>query len=72
MTQDFEMFVVAPTGRDGPLICNMLARAGIYCRLCSSVEELYGTTSAGLGGIILTEEALIPGAMEKLNAKSST
>ncbi|MFN7995849.1 MAG: response regulator [Bryobacteraceae bacterium] len=68
MSQDLQVFVVAPTGRDGPLICEMLAQRGYTCRICNDVRELCREAADGAGAIILTEEALVPGAMDDLDA----
>ena len=68
MPEDLQVLVVAPTGRDAPLICEMLGRRGFTCRSYSSVRELRSRTDDGLGAIILTEEAFVPGAMEELDA----
>ncbi len=40
MSQDLDILVLAPTGRDGPLICEMLGRRGFVCRRYDSVNEL--------------------------------
>ncbi len=68
MSQDLQVFVVAPTGRDAPLICSMLGQRGFTCRICNGVRELCRGVADGIGAIILTEEALAPGAMEELDA----
>lgn len=67
MSQDLQVLVVAPTGRDGQLICGMLAKGGIACRSYNGIRELCGQAADGIGAIILTEEALVPGAMEELD-----
>lgn len=68
MSQDLHVFVVAPRGRDAPLICDMLAQRGFTCRSCNGVRELCRDAAHGVGAVILTEEALVPGAMDDLNA----
>lgn len=68
MSQDLQVFVVAPTGRDALLTCEMLAQRGFTCQACSDVRELCRKIADGVGAIILTEEALAPGAMEELDA----
>ncbi len=68
MSQDLLVFVVAPTGRDAPLICDLLARRGFTCRRSSDVRELCREVAGGVGAIILTEEALVPGAIDDLDA----
>ncbi len=68
MSQDLQVFVVAPTGRDAPLMCDMLGQRGFTCRTCNDVHELCRAAGDGVGAIILTEEALVPGAMDDLDA----
>lgn len=68
MSQDLHVFVVAPTGRDAPLICDTLAQRGFTCRSYSDVGKLCHKVADGVGAIILTEEALVPGAVDDLDA----
>lgn len=68
MSQDLQVFVVAPTGRDAPLICDMLGQRGFSSRSCNDIRDLCRRVGDGVGAIILTEEALVPGAMEDLDA----
>lgn len=60
--------MVAPVGRDSRLVCDMLGKNGITCERLTNVgrlcEELSG--GGGAGAILLTEEALGPGALEAL------
>ena len=58
--------MVAPTGRDAPLICDVLHRHGIECEPCASVQALHSRLPAGAGAIVLTEEALVEGALDRL------
>jgi signal transduction histidine kinase len=50
--------VAAPSGRDGVLICNLLASRGIACVNCATAELARIEVSAGAGAVILAEEAL--------------
>ncbi|PWU02234.1 MAG: hypothetical protein C5B51_21315 [Terriglobia bacterium] len=68
MSQDLQVSVVAPTGRDAQLVCDMLAKRGFACRSYSDIRELCREAADGVGAIIFTEEALVPGAMEELDA----
>jgi signal transduction histidine kinase len=52
------VLVVAPTGRDGPLICSLLTSNGIDCILLSTAETARIELSSGTGAVILAEEAL--------------
>lgn len=67
MSRELRVLVVAPTGRDAPLICQMLEQRGFSCRSYENVRELCRAAGDGAGAIILTEEALVPSAMEDLN-----
>lgn len=67
MSQELDILVLAPTGRDGPLICEMLARRGFACEAYASVHELCRGIAAGVGAVVLTEEALAGGGMDELN-----
>jgi signal transduction histidine kinase/CheY-like chemotaxis protein len=71
VNHDLQVFVVAPTGRDAPLLCDMLAQRGFDCTSCNDVRELCRAVTGGVGAIILTEEALVPGALEDLDALSA-
>jgi len=55
-----------PTGRDQPLIERVLQREGISCAGCGSAEELLERVEAGVGPVIVTEEALDDQAMARL------
>ena len=55
---ELRVLVVAPTGRDGPLICNLLAGNGISCASLSTSEMARTELNAGAGAIILAEEIL--------------
>lgn len=55
---EFRVFVVAPTGRDGPMICNLLASNGISCTSLSTSEMARSEVKAGAGAVILAEEVL--------------
>jgi len=68
VSQDLQVFVVAPIGRDAKLICEMLAKRGLAFRSYTDIRQVCCEAVDGIGAIILTEEALVPGAMEDLNA----
>lgn len=55
---EFRVLVVAPTGRDGPLICNLLTSKDMSCALVSSAETARIESKMGAGAVILAEEAL--------------
>ncbi|HLX10692.1 MAG TPA: ATP-binding protein [Thermoanaerobaculia bacterium] len=52
------VLVLAPTGRDAPLACQVLADAGLACTTCADGEELWRKIKSGAGAAILAEEAL--------------
>src|ERR1700691_116074 len=55
------VLVVAPTGRDGRLLCDMLGGNGIVCERFADVQQLCGQLHQhGAGALLLTEEALGP------------
>lgn len=52
------VLVVAPTGQDGVLICNLLTSRGIPCVNFPTAEGARIEAQAGAGAVILAEEAL--------------
>jgi signal transduction histidine kinase len=60
--------VVAPVGRDGDLICGLLKGAGYRSEVLHNVEEAGSLESEIVLGIILTDEALLRGGIESLEA----
>jgi len=52
--QELRVLVVAPTGRDAQLLCDMLAHSGIFCERCASVLDIAGEVRKGVGAIVLT------------------
>src|SRR5438093_7983124 len=52
------VLILTPIGRDGPLICDMLQRAGIQGEICRSVDDLASHLKEGAGVTLLAEEAL--------------
>ena len=57
-THDMRVLVVAPTGQDGVLICNLLTSRGIPCVNFPTAEAARIEVQAGAGVVILAEEAL--------------
>ena len=53
------VLVVAPTGRDAKLICDLLARSGIECALRATVQDAQAEISQA-GVLLLAEESLTP------------
>jgi len=68
VSQELRVLVAAPTGRDGPLLCSMLGTRGFSCHQYQGVHDLCADIAHGVGAIVLTQEALVPGALEELDA----
>lgn len=47
-----------PTGRDASLVCATLQKEGIDARSCPTAEDLEDKISAGVGAVLIAEEAL--------------
>jgi len=65
--KQYRVLVVAPTGRDARLLCDMLGENGIVSERFADVRQLCEELRDGAGAILLTEEALGPGALECLS-----
>jgi hypothetical protein len=55
---ELRVLVVAPTGRDGVLICNLLASKDISCVSLATAEMALVEFDSGAGALILAEETL--------------
>ncbi|WP_437565364.1 ATP-binding protein [Sorangium sp. So ce542] len=64
----WRVLVLAPVGRDTPLLRQVLGRAGIEAASCGHVDELASGLLDGAGAALLTEEALSPMAVSALLA----
>jgi signal transduction histidine kinase/CheY-like chemotaxis protein len=62
------VLVLAPTGRDGQLISEMLKRDGLLCTTCRTVDELAVAVQEGAGLALFAEEALLGVSLETLIA----
>lgn len=60
------VLVFMPTGRDAPLVSATLGKAGIASRICADSAELTREINVGAGAVLLAEEALANGTLEKL------
>src|SRR5687768_1840850 len=66
-SRDEVVLVLAPTGRDTPLTCAILAeRAGVTCESCRDVPDLCDRIAAGAGAAVIAEEALDAGSTRRL------
>jgi PAS domain S-box-containing protein len=74
MTSDKQqrVLVVAPVGRDARLLCDSLGKNGIVCEPFADVCQLCDQLRGGAGAILLTEEALGPGALQCLSTALET
>lgn len=53
-----DILVLAPSGHDGPMICERLQAERMTVRLCRHFGELLEELGAGAGAVILAQEAL--------------
>jgi signal transduction histidine kinase/ActR/RegA family two-component response regulator len=60
------VLVLAPTGRDAILACQLLTSMDVPSHSCDSSDELFQEIAAGAGAVILADEALQPGTTEGL------
>jgi signal transduction histidine kinase/CheY-like chemotaxis protein len=65
---DDRVLILAPTGRDAALSCEVLLRAGIDCTAVGSVEELCREVDRGVGAALVAEEALTIDPLRRLFA----
>ncbi|WP_433926170.1 ATP-binding protein [Sorangium cellulosum] len=68
---DERVLVLAPVGRDTPLLCQVLDRAWLAPMACRDMEQLAAALREGAGAVLLTEEALAPAALPDLLAALS-
>jgi hypothetical protein len=62
------ILVLAPTGRDAPLACEVLEQAGLHASPCRTMEELCAKLNDGAAAVFLAEEALDPDSTTRLVA----
>ncbi len=60
------VLVLAPTGRDGTLACQLLASMDVPSLACADAEELFREIAEGAGAVILADEALHPEVTARL------
>ena len=65
---EHRLLVLAPTAGDAALTEQLLAHAGGETTFCDSVETICREAEAGVGVVLLVEEALVPPAMDCLLA----
>ncbi len=64
--QDRRTIILAPTGKDAPLIMSLLGRCSMPCHVAASADELCFEIERGSGAAIVSEEALMGRAITKL------
>ncbi len=60
------VLVLAPLGRDGRMAREVLAQNGVHAEVCPDMVALCAAIDGGAGALLLTEEALVPGALGQL------
>jgi signal transduction histidine kinase/ActR/RegA family two-component response regulator len=63
---DARVLVLAPVGRDGPLAARVLGQSGIAALACPAIDSLCAELGCGAAALLLAEEALTPGATQRL------
>jgi signal transduction histidine kinase len=61
------ILVLAPTGRDAALACEVLRQTGLDAEACQDISALCQSLEAGAGALLLAEEALSPEAQRRLS-----
>ena len=60
------LLILAPIGRDADLMCTHLEQSGIDCLKCRDADDLCERVKEGAGAVAITEEALSPAEMHRL------
>lgn len=66
--KDLRIIVVAPSGRDGVLICQLLTRVGLEAIDCANCEAACEAARSGVGAFVIADEALTPASTPALAA----
>ena len=66
--RDLRVIVVAPTGRDGRLICDLFARVGIQASEFRDCEAACGEARNGVGAFLVADEAFTAASVATLTA----
>ena len=56
--EEGRVLILAPMGKDAALMCRELQSAAIECHVCRDRDELAAELVRGVGGLLLSEEAL--------------
>jgi signal transduction histidine kinase len=65
-SSDLRILVVAPSGRDAELLCDLLSRAGFDPEACPSCEAACIELERGAGLVIVAEESLTRESVQRL------
>ena len=61
------LLVLAPTGRDATLTCELLRKGGLRAHACRNVAEVCRSIEeGGAAGLMMAEEVLVPSAIRQL------
>src|SRR4051794_19447244 len=63
---DARVLILAPLGRDGAAVAELLRRIGLEARVCGGLAELLAGLEAGAEAAFVAEEALLRGPAEAL------
>jgi signal transduction histidine kinase/CheY-like chemotaxis protein len=66
VSREERILILAPTGRDAALACQILSQAGLSCLCCPDQTDLFREIAEGVGAAILAEEALQPWTIHTL------
>ena len=62
------VLILAPIGRDGPALAEVLRRAGISVEICRDLVDLVASIQAGAAAVFVAEEALVGKDLSSLTA----
>lgn len=65
-SEDARLLIVAPTGRDAALLCDVLGQFAIGSETAPTVKEACARAAQGVGAMVLAEEALDPRGIQAL------
>jgi two-component system, sensor histidine kinase len=60
------VLILAPTGRDAPLIERVLGEREFRTHVCRDIDDLFARMGEGAGAVLVAEEALSPHGIERL------
>jgi signal transduction histidine kinase len=62
------VLVLAPTGRDGQMVCGRIVADGMRCEVCADLPALLDGIASGAAAAVVAQEALSPHGAERLLA----